>query len=57
MGEALYDTSAVIELASRGRRILADYVSILTVVEYPLAIRFARTILYPEKRDYMKAVE
>jgi len=57
VGEALYDTSAVIELVARGRRILVDYVSILTVVEYPPAIRFAKTVLYPEKRDYIKAIE
>jgi len=51
MGEVLYDTSAVIELVSRGRRILADCVSILTVVvEYLPTIRFARTVLHLERR-------
>ena len=57
MEEALYDTSAVIELIARRRSSVPGYVSILTVVEYPPAVRYARTILYPEKRDYALAVK
>jgi len=54
VGETLYDTSAVIELVSRGRRILVNYVSILTVVEYPPAIRFAKTVLYSREKGLYK---
>ncbi len=57
MEEALYDTSAVIELVARRRSTVPGYVSILTVVEYPPVVRYARTILYPEKRDYALAVK
>ena len=57
MEEALYDTSAVIELVARRRSSVPGYISILTVVEYPPAVRYARTILYPEKRDYALAVK
>lgn len=57
MEEALYDTSAVIELVARRRRLVPGYVSILTVVEYPPAVRYASTILYPSREDYVLAVE
>jgi tRNA(fMet)-specific endonuclease VapC len=57
MEEALYDTSAVIELVARRRSIVPGYVSILTVVEYPPVLRYSTLILYPEKRDYKLAVK
>ncbi len=57
MEEALYDTSAVIELVARRRSVVPGYVSVLTVVEYPPAVRYARLILYPEKRDYHLAAK
>lgn len=56
MEEALYDTSAVIELVARQRRRVPGYVSILTVVEYPPVLEYAGLILYPEKRDYRLAI-
>ncbi len=57
MEEALYDTSAVIELVARRGSIVPGYVSILTVIEYPPAAKYARLILYPERRDYALAIK
>ena len=57
MEEALYDTSAVIELIARRRRSVPGYVSILTVIEYPPVLRHATEVLYPRKRDYLLAAK
>jgi tRNA(fMet)-specific endonuclease VapC len=55
--EALYDTSAVIELIARRHSTVPGYISILTVIGYPPALRYSTLILYPEKRDYRLAVK
>ena len=47
----------MIELVARRRSIVPGYISILTVVEYPPVVRYARVVLYPEKRDYALAVK
>ncbi len=57
MEEALYDTSAVIEVVAKNRQRVRGYVSILTVIEYPPALNYASKVLYPEKRDYHLAVK
>jgi tRNA(fMet)-specific endonuclease VapC len=57
MEKALYDTSAVIELIARKKQVLTGYISILTAIEYPPAIQYAREILYPRKEDYTQAVK
>ncbi len=57
MEEAIYDTSAVIELVARRRQRIPGYVSALTVVEYPPVLRFVDEVLYPRKKDYLLATK
>ena len=57
MEEAIYDTSAVIELVAHRRQRIPGYVSVLTVVEYPPVLRFVDEVLYPRKRDYLLATK
>ncbi len=52
MEETLYDTSEIIEIVARARRKIPGYVSILSIIEYPPALKYALKILYPEKKDY-----
>ena len=58
MGEnKIYDTSAIIELVKKRITRKVSYVSIITVVEYPPALEYTETVLYPTRRDYLLAVK
>ena len=57
MGNALYDTSTVIEIVAKNKQRVQGYISILTVIEYPPALSYASRILYPEKKDYHLAIK
>ena len=57
MEEALYDTSAVIELVAHRRERVPGYVSALTLVEYPPVVRYVDEILFPRRRDYITATK
>jgi len=57
MGEALYDTSVLVEIQRRGVRELRGYTTILNVVEYPKALRIrGLKVIYPDVRDYNLAL-
>ena len=56
MGEGkIYDTSAIIDIAKKRLPLKAPHISILTVVEYPPAVKYARVVLYPAREDYLLA--
>uniref|UniRef100_A0A7J3X552 PIN domain-containing protein n=2 Tax=Thermofilum pendens TaxID=2269 RepID=A0A7J3X552_THEPE len=51
----IYDTSVIIEMAKRGSAVKVPRISIITVVEYPPAVKYARVVLYPTREDYLLA--
>jgi hypothetical protein len=53
----IYDTSAVIELIKKRTMKKASYVSITTIIEYPLALNYAESIIHPTREDYLLAVD
>ncbi len=54
----IYDTSAVIELIARRKyRHIDGYITIFTVIEYPLVLNYVEKIIYPSKKDYMLAIK
>ena len=54
MGEGkIYDASATIDIAEKRLPLKAPYISILTDVEYPPAVKYARVVLYPAREDYL----
>ncbi len=56
MGEALYDTSALIEAYRQGK-VPKGCTTILNLVEFPKAMDFNLKVLYPSKSDYNLALE
>lgn len=51
----IYDTSAIVDVASRGLKVKVPCTSIITVVEYPPAVRYTKDLLYPTREDYLLA--
>jgi len=52
----IYDTSGVIDLIKKRTMKKVPYVSIITIIEYPLALNYAESIIYPTREDYLLAV-
>lgn len=57
MEASLYDTSTVITITVNKREKIPGYISILTAIEYPPSLQYAREILYPRKNDYKQAIK
>jgi len=53
----IYDTSVIVELVKKRTVQRVPYVSIITVIEYPPALEYAKTVLYPTRLEYLIAVK
>jgi len=53
--ESLYDTGKLID-AYRKREIVQGYTTILNLIEFPKAIEFDLSVLFPYKSDYTLAL-
>jgi len=58
MEEALYDTSALINLLKNGKLVARGFTTILNIVEFPKALDLKELgILYPTIEDYDEALK
>ncbi len=56
MEKNLYDTNKLIELYKK-KESVSGYTTILNVIEFPKALEFNLTIIYPSKSDYRLAIK
>ena len=56
MEKTLYDTNRLIE-AYRKKEKIKGYTTIYNIIEFPKALEFDLTVLYPSKEDYNLAIK
>lgn len=58
MEEVIYDTSALINLLKKGKRIAKGFTTIFNIIEFPKALDFKELgVIYPTVEDYDEALK